>query len=341
MQQLEGVLKLLTFWNRRDITRLLSRARLEFDESSTYGSLLFSRLTRAVIYAPIDDCERLRSLGEPDRNQILRALLEIYPPRSHDVEINGIDFLVDPSQPTVNTLTDEELIKEIEAQQYSMIAVATGGPRIQSVGQEYKDRRQRIGAALGERGLEDPNPYSDLWAWYAKWSSGDLPTYRSRRQFISDLYGSLIDRVKRGPQAATAGVFEEPTGWMKVDRGLGETRKRLEEASTEEQFQAIGLLCRETLISLAQVVYDPARHEPVDGVEASQTDAKRMIDSYLSNEMMGSTNEVARRHAKAALDLANDLQHRRTATFRQAALCAEATTSVVNIIAIVSGQRDP
>jgi hypothetical protein len=35
------------------------------------------------------------------------------------------------------------------------------------------------------------------------------------------------------------------------------------------------------------------------------------------------------------------LQHKRTATFRHAALCAEATVAVINLVAIVSGQRDP
>ncbi len=62
---------------------------------------------------------------------------------------------------------------------------------------------------------------------------------------------------------------------------------------------------------------------------------------YLANELAGEPNKVARQHAKAALDLANELQHKRTAIFRHAALCAEATASVVNLIAILSGQRDP
>jgi hypothetical protein len=35
------------------------------------------------------------------------------------------------------------------------------------------------------------------------------------------------------------------------------------------------------------------------------------------------------------------LQHKRTASFRDAALCSEATTSVVNLIAIIAGRRDP
>jgi hypothetical protein len=85
----------------------------------------------------------------------------------------------------------------------------------------------------------------------------------------------------------------------------------------------------------------PDLHPTIDGVEPSDTDAKRMLEAYIMNELAGGRNEAARRHAKAALDLANDLQHRRTAGFRDAALCAEATSAVVNLLAIVSGRRDP
>jgi hypothetical protein len=122
---------------------------------------------------------------------------------------------------------------------------------------------------------------------------------------------------------------------------VSEIRQRLERASTEEQFQAVGLLCREALISLGQTVFDPSRHKLLDGVDVSPTDAKRMLEAYLAAELAGGENKVARQHARAALDLANELQHKRTATFRQAALCAEATAAVINLIAIMSGQRDP
>jgi hypothetical protein len=142
-------------------------------------------------------------------------------------------------------------------------------------------------------------------------------------------------------QRQGSGIFEEPTGWAKVDGALGEIRKRLEESSTEEQFQAVGLLCRETLISLGRTVYEPTLHRAVDDIGPSPTDAKRMLEAYLATELAGGPNKIARQHAKAALDLANELQHKRTANFRQAALCAEATTSVVNLVAIISGKRDP
>ncbi len=237
-------------------------------------------------------------------------------------------------------MTDDDLITEIEAQRSLMVAVATGGSRIQEVNKQYIDRRERIAAELRRRGLEDPNPHGDLWAWYGRWSSGDMPSWALRRAHLSEMYQPLIDQIRSGPSATGAELFEEPTGWPRVDRGIYELRRRLEQAQTEEQFQAVGLLCRETLISLAQVVYDPQRHPTTDSVVASETDAKRMLDAYIAVELSGGPNEEVRRHAKAALALANDLQHHRTADYRQAALCAEATTSVVNLIAIISGRRD-
>lgn len=101
----------------------------------------------------------------------------------------------------------------------------------------------------------------------------------------------------------------------------------------------MGLLCRETLVSLAQAGYDTERHPPPDGKSPKRADAGRMLDAYMAAELAGGPNEEARRHAKAALSLALALQHRRTADFRDAAMCAEATTSVVNLIAIVDGKR--
>lgn len=134
-------------------------------------------------------------------------------------------------------------------------------------------------------------------------------------------------------------VFDKPTGWRKVDRQLQEVRQRLDTADSEEHFQAIGLLCREVLISVGQEVFDPQQHPTVDGALPSPTDAGRMLEAYFLRELEGGSNEETRAHAKAALRLALALQHKRTADFRMAALCAEATSSVVNMLAVLSGRR--
>lgn len=77
----------------------------------------------------------------------------------------------------------------------------------------------------------------------------------------------------------------------------------------------------------------------MDGVVPSKTDAKRMIEAFIAVELAGGANDGARDHARAALKLAVALQHDRTADFRTAALCAEATASVVNIIGIIQAHE--
>lgn len=43
-------------------------------------------------------------------------------------------------------MTDDQLVTEIEAQRSLMVAVATGGPKIQEVNDQYRERRDRIAA---------------------------------------------------------------------------------------------------------------------------------------------------------------------------------------------------
>lgn len=233
-------------------------------------------------------------------------------------------------------MTDDDLVKGLENIRDTMIAVATGGPRINDVNGSYQSTFAVVSGELARRRIENPLTYGSLWDWYGRWSSGDLPSYQSRRTFVSELINPLIARMKTGRLDEL-----QPTGWQRVDRAVGEARDRLASAGNEEQFQAVGLLCREILISLAQAVYVRQQHPPLDGIEPSSTDAKRMLEAYIAVELAGGPNEETRKHTRSALDLSNALLHRRTATFRETAICVEAVTTVINVIAIVAGRRDP
>lgn len=234
-------------------------------------------------------------------------------------------------------MTDQELLRAIDALRSTMTSVSTGGPRIQDVQAKFAETFDLVAAELSRRNIPNPIPYRDLWDWYGRWSSGDFPSYQSRRQFVSQIFGALITNIQSGGRPEQF----EPTGWDRVDRGVTHMRNQLAAATTEEHFQTVGLLCREILISTAQAVFDSSKHPTTDGVMASSTDAKRMLDAYIATELASGANEYVRKHARAALDLAVNLQHKRTAIFREAALCTEATTSVVNLISIVAGRRDP
>jgi len=338
----ESLSKVCALLRRRDQGRLASLLNGASIKFAWADECLDSVQALAIIRAPVDHFDQLRGLPPEEYREILDAVRDVYPPHDiNNMDICKVEFLLDTSSLDEELDPRTKLLEQLDSLRDLMISVATGGHRIDEVNLRYRDLYQRIDASLRKLRIKNPNPYTDLWDWYGKWSSGDLPSYQSRREYIRDLFGPLEQRLREGSTEPGALTDTEPTGWPRVDRTLSEIRKQLAEASSEEQFQAVGTLCRETLISLAQTVYDPERHPPADGKTPSETDAKRMLDAYLAVEISGKQNEAARRHAKASLDFANALQHDRTARFRQAALCAEATASVVNVIAILSGRRDP
>lgn len=126
-----------------------------------------------------------------------------------------------------------------------------------------------------------------------------------------------------------------PTGWERVDRAINEMKSRIAVADNEEKYQAIGMLGRETLITIAQQVFDGSVHQTLDGVEPSTTDAKRMLEAYLNYELK-EASEKARKWARSAVDLGNQLTHDRCATKRDAHLCLVAVSSVASVIKIIN-----
>jgi hypothetical protein len=233
----------------------------------------------------------------------------------------------------------ESLRKLLELQQALMISVATGGPRINTVNDEYRERKLLIETALEKLGIPDLNPFGDLWQWYGRWSDGTLPTYQDRREYVTALYAPVFESLSRRERGWSMEIVE-PTGWERVDRCITTIDQTLQAASNEEQFQSVGHLCREAIISLAQAVYEPEVHSSLDDTPPSNTDAKRMLTAYIAVELKGSANEDCRRYVRSAYQLAAALTHSRNATRRDAMLCAEATRSITNAIAIISGRRD-
>jgi len=345
--RLDDAIQFLMEGNEAEAARLLRACVLEnFEAVDSWmdgarhldGILLEVACPRTIYEILVDD-------DDPRTKSIVNAFRATFP---SDLYLKRFTVRAAPARTPVKkkpgiALTDAEmkdLIATIETQKASMIAVATGGPRINEVSLEYETRRQKIKCALDKLSAADPNPYSDLWSWYGKWSDGSLPTYQSRRRYIADLYQPLLDALRLGTRV-TAVQPLDPTGWARVDRSVEKIIRTLETANNEEDFQAVALLCREAIISLAQAVYDPEKHESLDGVKPSPTDAKRMLENFIAETLRGDSHDYQRKFAKAAFDLAVNLQHRRTAVFRDAALCAEATRSVINVIAVISGQRDP
>lgn len=234
----------------------------------------------------------------------------------------------------VDIASKQDVLDKIEKIKNIMISVSTGGPQIKQINPEYIESYNTLAQWLDKLGVTNPNAHKDLWGWYGRWSQPDLSTYASRRTFISDLYQPLIDTIEKSADIEIGGEYI-PTGWERVDRSVYEMKSRLSTAITEEQFQAIGMLGRETIITIAQEVFDKKVHIVEDGIDPSNTDAKRMLDAFLGHELSGGSNEKTRKFAKSAVDLANQLTHDRMATRRDASMCLISVTAVASIIKLI------
>lgn len=125
--------------------------------------------------------------------------------------------------------------------------------------------------------------------------------------------------------------------WADINRGLVVAAERLTDGGATEDFQAVGHHCREVLISAGQALFDPRIHADEDGVPSS-TDAEAMLEAFLAEELGGKTNINTRGLLRAVWKLAVGLQHKRTATYRDAAICLEATSALVKILSVVAGE---
>lgn len=162
----------------------------------------------------------------------------------------------------------------------------------------------------------------------------ELPKFKNS-QDVQTLKKQLIERYTHFSSSPMYIDEHVPTGWERVDRAIEEMKSRLDVADNEEKYQAIGMLGRETLITIAQQVYKKDIHKSLDDVDVSPTDSKRMLEAYLQYELKESS-EKARKWARSAVDLGNQLTHDRNATKRDAHLCLIAVTSVASLIKAIN-----
>jgi hypothetical protein len=223
----------------------------------------------------------------------------------------------------------------VDEQAALMIAVSTGGPAINSVQQEYVDRRAAIGDELRRRGIDDPNRYRDLWRWYAYYSS-KMPTYRERRIYIGELYDPLRDALERvGSDEIGTGIDDDArTGWERVDDQMVQLRERFRAAATTEDYQGIGLRCREVFVSLGRACYDEAEHGPAENL------VERLY-AAIEAAAPGGANKELRRLLKAGIDYANKVQHDADGTRQHARIAAEVTAASVTVIRTLLASEPP
>ena len=114
MESFNKIIEILSYRGHEDLGRLFRNSNYELNESSTYGSRLFSVLTSVEIYSPLPDHERIMRIGDSERGGLLSAFQVIYPTKDSSPEIVGLEFFVDPSAPIPKKKRPLHRLEEID-----------------------------------------------------------------------------------------------------------------------------------------------------------------------------------------------------------------------------------
>lgn len=286
-------------------------------------------------YAPFTP-ERIKEIERVISQSINEAIkgddnnsfsVEIIPKSNKD----RIDWISNGGTEAKNSLR-----QDIETMRNIMISVATNGSRIQNEEDRYRLLYTKVKQACNNLHIPFNNAHQSLWDWYGKWGV-EFPTYQERRQYINSLFEPTFEAFDSPENSATTDTLIKLDDWGKINRTLVKIKRDSAVAKDEEDFQSVGLLCRELIISLAQAVFNPEIHGSMDekGVVIGKTDAVRMLKNYISIQLEGGSNEELRSFAQNANKLANRLTHQRNATKKDMMLTVSSTISLINLIGVL------
>ena len=116
-------------------------------------------------------------------------------------------------------------------------------------------------------------------------------------------------------------------------RKLKSVAALIDTAKEIEDFQAIGVQCRETLIELGNHIYAPAMAG--DGEQPQASNFKRKCELFIQFYLKGSENadyrSIIKKLTESTWDYANKITHSRSATYYEASTCVTLCISLVGV----------
>lgn len=318
--------------NKPALSILLSNIEYELIEEDIESIFGIDTSFKLKIKAHPKICRAFDYLPKYSKDKIIEKIKEF--DKSID---NYIDDFVYEKDEDKEISKKNELLFNLLILSSVLTRVSTGKMLIQDINDDYIVLKKHTDNLLKAFSIDFEIGFDDLWEWYHFYKP-NYGTYKERRQYINDKFQTIIKSIVNFSPESREDV--PITGWDRVDRVLAKTYDYLSLSKKEEDYQQIGLLCREVYISLGQILYNPSKHKNLDNTTPSNTDAKRLLEIYLENEVAGKSKSALRKHLRSAIDLALDLQHRRTATHKDASICLEATYSVTNIIRIIEKNKN-
>lgn len=183
-------------------------------------------------------------------------------------------------------------------------------------------------------------PFRDFNTFYKHWrSAGAVGSWQARRDILDEHFEPLheaLDVREAGSITSTLATPISPskvTGWPRVDEELSELRRHFESASSQQDYSNVGNDCVALLEALSATVYEHGKHKHGDEAEPPVQNTKERLNRYIEVQLAGSDNAELRRLARASIEFAQAVKHRRaTVTRQEAGIAADAVILLANLL---------
>lgn len=144
----------------------------------------------------------------------------------------------------------------------------------------------------------------------------------------------VIRRSHSPAQQEDQGITTTPReGWPRVDQEISELRRHFESASTAQDYSNVGNDCVSTLEALSATAYDRDRHGREGEAELKVAKTRDRLDRFVETELTGPGNAELRRLARATIEAAQPVKHRRETTTRtDAGIAADSVILLANML---------
>lgn len=182
-------------------------------------------------------------------------------------------------------------------------------------------------------------PFRDFDSFRKHWRlNGGHGIWQARRDMVDDIFEPLHELLDQRESASMTWTLATPisphpiTGWPRVDEEIAEMRRHFNAATSQQDHSNIGNDCVAILEALSAVVYVQDKHFEEGKSEPPVASTKARFDRFIEVELQGSENSYLRKLARASIELAQAVKHRRdTATRRDAGIAADSVILLANM----------
>jgi len=224
---------------------------------------------------------------------------------------DAIDDLFDPARndrPGAVDLSGLRML--LQSQSNTIVAVGTGGSRIQSEESEYKRNARTLDANFRRLGFGPPFPWPSLRDWYGFYSQ-ELPTWRERREHVRGLTQAALaklDELEARGSVHDPAADDDTATWDGLNGRIAGLVTEYSGARDRDDWQDVGRRSREILIDFGKLIADPDL-VPAGDDAPKAGDAKSWFDLFLARHASGRDKAELRAMMRAAWELSQKVTH--------------------------------